>query len=77
MGLVFSFQDVVLTQIQKVDDEYEAEICGSFRRGASSSGDIDILLTHPSYTSESGKKVKQTKALTWLMGELHFKSSKV
>lgn len=31
-------------------------MCGSFRRGATSSGDIDVLLTHPNYTSDSKKK---------------------
>ena len=30
-----------------VDEKLTAEVCGSFRRGAASSGDIDILMTHP------------------------------
>lgn len=33
-------------------------MCGSYRRGADSSGDIDILLTHPSYVSGSYVKEK-------------------
>nr|CAD29094.1 chimeric DNA-directed DNA polymerase bf4-3a [synthetic construct] len=31
---------------------------GSFRRGAESSGDMDVLLTHPNFTSESSKQPK-------------------
>ncbi len=29
-----------------------------FNIGATNSGDIDILLTHPEFTSETSKKVK-------------------
>lgn len=34
----------------------EIDPCSSFS-GAASSGDIDILLTHPNYTSETEKQV--------------------
>ncbi|XP_069125481.1 DNA polymerase beta-like [Argopecten irradians] len=53
---VIQLRDVAVKEIKKLDSEYTCEVCGSFRRGASSSGDIDILMTHPSFTSESGKK---------------------
>nr|CAD29091.1 chimeric DNA-directed DNA polymerase bf4-18 [synthetic construct] len=33
-------------------------VAGSFRRGAESSGDMDVLLTHPNFTSESSKQPK-------------------
>lgn len=49
-------QALILKEVEKLDKEYCAEICGSFRRGAPSSGDIDILLTHPSFTSKDSKK---------------------
>lgn len=55
---VIQLRDVAVKEIKKLDSEYTCEVCGSFRRGASSSGDIDILMTHPSFTSESGKKPK-------------------
>ncbi|XP_077999246.1 DNA polymerase beta-like [Glandiceps talaboti] len=57
--------DRLNTEIQKyvknIDDEYIATICGSYRRGKASSGDIDILLTHPSFTSETSKKPELLK----------------
>lgn len=43
--------------IKSLDEAYDATVCGSFRRGAESSGDIDVLLTHPEFTSKSNKKV--------------------
>lgn len=38
-------RDVVTT----VDPEYIMTVCGSYRRGAVSSGDMDILITHTSF----------------------------
>ncbi|CAH1795220.1 unnamed protein product [Owenia fusiformis] len=51
----------VLTAVEMVDKEYTAKICGSFRRGAASSGDIDILLTHPAFTSTDKKSPEKLK----------------
>ncbi|XP_007960520.2 DNA polymerase beta isoform X2 [Chlorocebus sabaeus] len=53
---MLQMQDIVLNEVKKVDSEYIATVCGSFRRGAESSGDMDVLLTHPSFTSESIKQ---------------------
>ncbi|PRD29769.1 UNVERIFIED_CONTAM: Polb [Trichonephila clavipes] len=39
-----------------VDEKYVVTICGSYRRGAAESGDIDILLTHPRYSSLDSKQ---------------------
>uniref|UniRef100_A0A4W3IS85 DNA polymerase n=1 Tax=Callorhinchus milii TaxID=7868 RepID=A0A4W3IS85_CALMI len=55
---MLKMQDLVLEEVKKLDPEYISTVCGSFRRGALSSGDMDILLTHPDYTSESTKKPK-------------------
>lgn len=44
---------MVLKEAQEIDDKYILTVCGSFRRGGSSSNDIDILITHPTYTSET------------------------
>ncbi|XP_022081994.1 DNA polymerase beta-like isoform X2 [Acanthaster planci] len=46
----------IKAQVEDLDPDYIATICGSYRRGAASSGDIDILLTHPEYTSADEKQ---------------------
>ncbi|XP_064618581.1 DNA polymerase beta-like [Lineus longissimus] len=46
-------QDHAFAEIEKLDSQYIAKVCGSFRRGKQSSGDIDVLLAHPSYTSQT------------------------
>lgn len=51
-------ETLILAELPKVDSEYIGTICGSYRRGAASSGDIDILLTHPDYTSQTEKQAK-------------------
>ncbi|XP_075300939.1 DNA polymerase beta isoform X2 [Opisthocomus hoazin] len=53
---MLQMQEIVLKEIKKLDPNYIATVCGSFRRGAESSGDMDVLLTHPSFTSESSKQ---------------------
>nr|XP_048312287.1 DNA polymerase beta isoform X2 [Myodes glareolus] len=53
---MLQMQDIVLGEVKRVDPEYIATVCGSFRRGAESSGDMDVLLTHPNFTSESSKQ---------------------
>ncbi|GFN98238.1 DNA polymerase beta [Plakobranchus ocellatus] len=52
---MIQLQDFALEQIKAVDKGYTAKVCGSFRRGAPSSGDIDILLAHPDFTSSEKK----------------------
>lgn len=50
--------------ITELDSQYIITICGSYRRGKEESGDIDVLLTHPTYTSkekESKKKISLLK----------------
>uniref|UniRef100_A0A667YG72 DNA polymerase n=1 Tax=Myripristis murdjan TaxID=586833 RepID=A0A667YG72_9TELE len=54
---------LILKELKKVDTEYIGTICGSYRRGAGSSGDIDILLTHPNYTSQTEKQPKLLHAV--------------
>uniref|UniRef100_A0A8C9V5M9 DNA polymerase n=1 Tax=Scleropages formosus TaxID=113540 RepID=A0A8C9V5M9_SCLFO len=50
-------------ELKLLDSEYIGTICGSYRRGAASSGDIDILLTHPSFTSQSEKQPRLLHAV--------------
>ncbi|XP_072164919.1 DNA polymerase beta-like [Diadema setosum] len=49
--------EVIIKQlIADEDEDYVATVCGSYRRGAASSGDMDILLTHPSFIAKDKKK---------------------
>ncbi|XP_074065130.1 DNA polymerase beta [Macrotis lagotis] len=69
---MLQMQDIVLNEIKKVDPKYIATVCGSFRRGAESSGDMDILLTHPSFTSESAKQPKLLHQVVEQLQKVHF-----
>lgn len=43
---------VLQESVKKFNSEMIATICGSYRRGKPTSGDIDCLITHPTYTTE-------------------------
>ncbi|XP_034249831.1 DNA polymerase beta-like [Thrips palmi] len=49
---------VLVKKISDLDSDYIVTICGSYRRGKSESGDIDALITHPSFTSDVKAKTK-------------------
>lgn len=51
----------IKSEVSSLDPEYVATICGSYRRGAKSSGDIDILLTHAEFMAVDGKKPELLK----------------
>ncbi|KAF1930731.1 uncharacterized protein M421DRAFT_3035 [Didymella exigua CBS 183.55] len=38
---------IVIKALKNIDTNFEATVMGSYRRGASDSGDIDMLITHP------------------------------
>ncbi|XKL59996.1 hypothetical protein PGB90_001012 [Kerria lacca] len=46
---------VMRSKISELDSQFEIIICGSYRRGKQESGDIDVLISHPSYTSHDTK----------------------
>lgn len=48
---MLKLQEVIFKKIADFDKEIIATVCGSFRRGAGSSGDIDVLVTHPTFNS--------------------------
>ncbi|XP_064382642.1 DNA polymerase beta-like [Halichondria panicea] len=65
-------QDIAFSHIHSVDPQFIATVCGSFRRGAVSSGDIDILLGHPTYSSVDTKKPPYIKSIVKTMEEAGF-----
>ncbi|KAL4241067.1 hypothetical protein ACF0H5_001845 [Mactra antiquata] len=69
---MIELQDKAFSEINSIDTEYTAKVCGSFRRGAASSGDIDILLTHPSYTSTSKKMPDLLRRVVARLEEISF-----
>ena len=46
-----------------MNEKYIVTICGSYRRGKKESGDIDVLLTHPTYTSKEKESKKRISLL--------------
>jgi len=60
---------IIDKELHSIDKKLLFEICGSYRRGVSESGDIDILVSHPDYPNHiSDKKFLQkiVKSLTKL-----------
>ncbi|XP_061448966.1 DNA polymerase beta isoform X1 [Rhineura floridana] len=69
---MLEMQEIILNEVKNVDPKYIATVCGSFRRGAESSGDMDILLTHPNFTSESSKQPKLLHQVVEQLESIHF-----
>ncbi|XP_038641146.1 DNA polymerase beta [Scyliorhinus canicula] len=67
-----TMQTIVLEAVQKLDSNFVAIICGSFRRGAESSGDMDMLLTHPDFTSETLKRPKLLNPVVECLEQIGF-----
>lgn len=53
----------VLKAARAHDPPLDAVVCGSYRRGAASSGDIDVLLTHRSYATQGDPEPKWLETL--------------
>ena len=64
---MLKLREIAFACINTVDSKLVATVCGSFRRGAASSGDIDILLGHPDFTSEMKKKPDLVKRVVSAM----------
>lgn len=43
-----SIEKYLIKQTLQIDDKLEIMICGSYRRGKKTSGDVDVLMYHPS-----------------------------
>ena len=62
-------QEILSNIIPKVNINLLFEICGSYRRNHTTSGDIDVLITHPNYDEEDAEK-KKHNYLTKIIKEL-------
>lgn len=49
-------KNILKHEILKIDKGLVFEICGSYRRGLSESGDIDILVSHPDFLNDISKQ---------------------
>jgi len=68
---VEQIEKVVLDCLIEIDKRLEGKICGSYRRGVDTSGDVDILITHPDYHEENKKN---SDLLTKIVELLHKKN---
>eukprot|EP00761_Pharyngomonas_kirbyi_P009921 gb/GECH01009939.1/.p1 GENE.gb/GECH01009939.1/~~gb/GECH01009939.1/.p1 ORF type:complete len:376 (+),score=125.17 gb/GECH01009939.1/:1-1128(+) len=51
-GEISKLENIVKFVANSIDSSLHIDVCGSYRRGRSESGDIDILLTHPHTSSK-------------------------
>ncbi|XP_075715032.1 DNA polymerase beta isoform X1 [Rhinoderma darwinii] len=69
---MLKMQEITLEKVKNLDPEYIATVCGSYRRGAESSGDMDILLTHPDFMSDSPKQPHLLHQMVQTLEECNF-----
>ncbi|XP_033338682.2 DNA polymerase beta [Megalopta genalis] len=56
-------EEIMKHAISELSKEYIVTICGSYRRGKKDSGDIDVLITHPTYSSKEKDAKKKVTLL--------------
>jgi len=60
---------IIKNTLENINKELIFEICGSYRRGCTDSGDIDILITNPNISSNIEKEKYLTKLVKLLKKE--------
>ncbi|CAG9785698.1 unnamed protein product [Diatraea saccharalis] len=60
---IIRIEKQIKDMVNKLDPEFNVTVCGSYRRGKSESGDIDVLMTHPSLNAYEMKKKHREKLL--------------
>ena len=55
--------NVVMATAHCIDAALQCEVCGSFRRGRSTCGDVDVLVSHPDGISHQGVMAKLLERL--------------
>ncbi|XP_050347138.1 DNA polymerase beta-like [Nymphalis io] len=63
-------ENVITTEIRNLDPQFTVTICGSYRRGKLESGDIDVLITHPSLKLGDEKRKCHEKLLKNIVAAL-------
>ncbi|KAK9507117.1 hypothetical protein O3M35_008927 [Rhynocoris fuscipes] len=71
---IASIEKIIRKEVGALDSDYLITICGSYRREKAESGDVDVLLTHPSFTSANTNKELPSKLLKKVVSELETKS---
>ncbi|XP_018326619.1 DNA polymerase beta [Agrilus planipennis] len=56
-------EKIIKEEVHKLDGDYKITICGSYRRGKLEISDIDILVTHPKYSSSDHEHHKKNTYL--------------
>ncbi|CAH1118337.1 unnamed protein product [Phaedon cochleariae] len=56
-------EKIIIKAVKELDPKFVVTICGSYRRGKPESGDIDTLITLPSFTSDKVDKKQKNKML--------------
>uniref|UniRef100_A0A2S2Q9K8 DNA polymerase n=1 Tax=Sipha flava TaxID=143950 RepID=A0A2S2Q9K8_9HEMI len=53
---IIEVEKIIKKILSNLDSKYKITICGSYRRGKAFSGDIDTLISHPTFMSKDLKK---------------------
>ncbi|CAH2108288.1 unnamed protein product [Euphydryas editha] len=68
---IHEIETIITSEIRNLDPRYTITICGSYRRGKLESGDIDALITHPSFKLDNEKRKDHNKLLKSIVTALN------